>query len=45
MYDSIIAGHETTHLAETIVRKDGSELPVEVHRHAQPTGRAGSSSR
>ena len=38
MYDSIIAGHETTHRAETIVRKDGSELPVEVHRHAQPSG-------
>ncbi len=38
MYDSIIAGHETTHRAETIVRKDGSELPVEVRRHAQPAG-------
>ena len=35
LYDSIIAGDETSRLAETIVRKDGSVLPVEVHRHAQ----------
>lgn len=38
-YDAIIAGHGTNELVETkIRRKDGSELQVEVHQHAQLSG-------
>jgi diguanylate cyclase (GGDEF)-like protein/PAS domain S-box-containing protein len=38
MYDLIIAGQKTTATTESIRRPDGSELPVEVHRHAQASG-------
>jgi PAS domain S-box-containing protein len=39
MYDDIIAGHDSSALTETEFRhKDGSEIPVEVRRHAQRSG-------
>jgi len=39
MYDAIIAGHQkASEVTESIRRKDGSELPVEVDCHAQRSG-------
>ena len=39
VYDAVIAGHRTTELMETYLRrKDGSEVQVEVHGHAQRAG-------
>ncbi len=38
LYDTIIAGQRPTESTETARRKDGSTVPVEVHRHAQRTG-------
>src|SRR5579862_1807262 len=39
VYDEVIAGRDTNPLAEPHVRhKDGSEVPVEVRRHAQRSG-------
>jgi len=38
LYDEIIAGQPRTELIETARRKDGSDLPVEAHRHAQRVG-------
>jgi diguanylate cyclase (GGDEF)-like protein/PAS domain S-box-containing protein len=35
LYDTIIAGQKTSETTESIRRRDGSELAVEVHRHAQ----------
>jgi diguanylate cyclase (GGDEF)-like protein/PAS domain S-box-containing protein len=35
LYDTIIAERTATETTESVRRKDGSELPVEVHRHAQ----------
>jgi len=35
LYDAIIAGQGVAQSTENAVRKDGSLLPVEVHRHAQ----------
>jgi len=38
-YDALIAGHDNGDLRETRVRhKDGSEIEVEVHRHAHRAG-------
>ena len=38
LFDAIIAAQGGTESVETVVRKDGSTLPAEVHRHAQCTG-------
>ncbi|MGV8977143.1 MAG: EAL domain-containing protein [Cellulomonas sp.] len=38
MYDAIIASQRPTTSIETVRQKDGSVLPVEVHRHAQQSG-------
>lgn len=38
-YDTLIAGHGTAELLETrLRRKDGSEVQVEIHQHAQRAG-------
>ncbi|MDB5889087.1 MAG: diguanylate cyclase [Rhodocyclales bacterium] len=39
LYDNIIEGHGTNELTETqLLRKDGSQVDVEVNRHAQRSG-------
>ena len=39
LYDTLIAGHGTAELLATrLRRKDGSEVQVEIHRHAQRAG-------
>jgi diguanylate cyclase (GGDEF)-like protein/PAS domain S-box-containing protein len=35
LYDTIITDQTATETTESVRRRDGSELPVEVHRHAQ----------
>jgi diguanylate cyclase (GGDEF)-like protein/PAS domain S-box-containing protein len=38
LYQAVIAGTDATTSIEVIRRKDGTELPVEAHRHAQGAG-------
>ena len=38
LYDAIIAGRGRTESIESAYRKDGSDFPAEVHRHAQREG-------
>jgi diguanylate cyclase (GGDEF)-like protein/PAS domain S-box-containing protein len=39
LYDAIIADRRPTETTESLRRKDGSDLPVEIHRHVQRSDR------